>query len=170
MLYCQKSIYCSEWGDGHDPESYLKRTYWPSTTICQPPDWIDASIDRDLQVILGEVYLAINNEMPILTAIGVRTAFDRGMELLGIDPALRFEQKLDCLRDKGILSVNERKTLAALVDAGSAAAHRGWVPSEELLLTMIRILEAFLYKEFVLPLGLDQLVSSVPRRPKQKRS
>lgn len=160
--YCQRTVWCSEWGDPQDPGYEI--TYWPSTTKRPAPAWIDAEIDGDLRRILIEVYSALNNEMPILAAIGIRTAFDRATELLKIDPNLTFKQKLDTLVSEGMLSSSEHKATAALIDAGSAAAHRGWLPEESALLTMISILEAFLYREFVVKAGIDDLVSAIPAR------
>lgn len=163
-LFCQRVLWCSEGGDYFDSDSQYERTYWPSTAKWQPPKWMEAEIDQDLHHILVEVYAAINNGMPVLAAIGIRTAFDRATELLKIDTALPFKTKLDELVKQGMLGAGDRAALAALVDAGSAAAHRGWKPDEPALLTMIRILETFLNKEFVLKAGLDQLVSSIPAR------
>lgn len=104
-----------------------------------------------------------------MAAIGVRTAFDRATELLGIDPATSFERKLDRLSALGMLGANDRATLAALVDAGSAAAHRGWKPTHEALSTMLHILEGFVHKEFVLKRGVGDLVSSIPPKPKRRK-
>lgn len=161
-IYCERVLWCSEWGDPHDPG--YETTYWPSTVSRKPPSWIDGAIDEDMHRILVEVYGALNNEMPILAAIGIRTAFDRATELLGIDHNANFNKKLDTLVADGRLSSNDRKALAALVDAGSAAAHRGWRPDAAALTTMITILESFLQKEFVSKAGLDSLVSSIPAR------
>lgn len=164
-LYCQRVQYCSEWGDAFDQDSFYKITFWPSTAQCQPPKWLSDTGDPKLEEILVEVYAATNNAMPILAAVGIRTAFDRATELLNIKTALPFEKKLDALKLGGLLSTSDREGLAALVNAGSAAAHRGWKPSDDRLLTMIRILEAFLHREFVMKDALADLTSSVPLRP-----
>lgn len=169
-LYCQRALYCSEWGDASDSESYYQYSYWPSTTHRQPPGWMDGDIDGDLHAILVELYTAINNDMPILAAIGMRTAFDRATALLGIEPSLRFEEKLDRLKKDGLLGDKDHKVIGTLVDAGSAAAHRGWKPPLERILTMVGILEAFLHKEFVLKAEFEELVSSVPpKKPRTKK-
>lgn len=137
----------------------------------QPPVWMDGDIDGDLHSILVKLYTAINNDMPILASIGMRTAFDRATALLGIAPSLRFDEKLDCLKKDGLLGDKDHKIVGTLVDAGSAAAHRGWKPPLDRILTMVGILEAFLHKEFVLKAEFEELVSSVPpktQKPKRK--
>lgn len=162
-LYCQRTVWCSE-ADPHDPNGGADLTYWPSTTQWQPPKWMDHKIDGNLHRILTEVYTAFNSNMPILAAIGVRTAFDRASELLGIDTEISFKQKLQKLQAKGMISGNDNAALSALIDAGSAAAHRGWQPSERDLSTMVQILEAFVHKEIVLSVEIGGLVSAIPKR------
>jgi hypothetical protein len=109
----------------------------------------------------------MNNDLRVLAAIGARTAFDRSSELLKVDPALGFNEKLDQLHNMGKVSKSERDTLEILVDAGSAAAHRGWPPKPEELNTMMTIVEAFLHRAFILDDGIRKLKAAVP--PKLKR-
>jgi Domain of unknown function (DUF4145) len=62
----------------------------------------------------------------VLAAIGLRTAFDRASELLGIDPNKTFAGKLSQLVVDGHIGSTEKASLDVLTDAGGAAAHRGW--------------------------------------------
>jgi len=135
-------------------------------------EWIDkvAKADRILGKLLSEVYAALNNDLRVLAAIGARTAFDRSSELLQIDPALSFREKLDELVSIGKVGTSERDTLEVLVDAGSAAAHRGWVPKAKELRTMMAIVEAFLHREFVLGDRLKKLKAAVPPKPARKKT
>jgi hypothetical protein len=54
--------------------------------------------------MLDEAYAAFHNDLPVLAAIALRTAFDASTEILGIHPALGFEEKLDAL-EKGSTSI-----------------------------------------------------------------
>jgi hypothetical protein len=101
----------------------------------------------------------------VLAAIGVRTAFDRATESLGIDPSLSFADKLKKTESAGHVGKNEKDALAVLVDAGSAAAHRGWRPTHDDLTAMINALESFLQREFVTNRRLAAIKSSVPPKP-----
>ena len=105
-----------------------RRSYWPPPKTRRPPPWIRdlERADDDLGILLHEMYAAINADLGVLAAIGVRTVFDRSSELLGVDPELRFGRKLDELVAQGRIGSDERRTLSVLIDAGSAAAHRGW--------------------------------------------
>jgi hypothetical protein len=104
----------------------------------------------------------------VLSAIGIRTVFDRASELLGVEPNKGFAQKLDDLLAQGKIGVDEKATLNVLTDAGSAAAHRGWRPTPEELGTMISIIEAFLYRTFLLGEDAKRLRDAIPSRPSKK--
>jgi len=114
-------------------------------------------VDLDLFSILNEVYSGLDNDLAILSATGMRTAFDRATELLDIDPAKTFQQKLEDLFAAGMVGAAEKNTLAVLADAGGAAAHRGWKPDPRQLATMMDIVEAFCHRNFILVSQVDKL-------------
>lgn len=148
-------------------ESYWpeRLTYWPAPTKRRAPEWVHAfAIDPDTSRLLKELYDALNADLRVLAAIGVRTIFDRASELLGIKPELTFGEKLAGLEAAGKVGKEERESLGALADAGSAAAHRGWRPSPEQLDALVSTLEAFLYRTMVLGDALKELKAAVPQR------
>jgi hypothetical protein len=120
--------------------------------------------DVTLGNLLSEMYTALNNDLRVLAAIGARTAFDRSSELLGVDSKLPFNQKLDQLVTMGKISKDERDTLEVLIDAGSAAAHRGWRPKPKAVNTMMDVVEAFLHRGFILGDGIQKLKAAVPSK------
>jgi hypothetical protein len=129
------------------------------------PEWIDRLEDKVLFALLVELYGAFNSEYRVLAAIGVRTAFDRATESLGIDPSLSFSPKLNKAESTGHVSTNEKKALAVLVDAGSAAAHRAWRPTQDDLTAMLDALESFLKRVFLTNPKLEAIKGTVPPRP-----
>ncbi|MBR1193257.1 DUF4145 domain-containing protein [Bradyrhizobium sp. AUGA SZCCT0160] len=149
----------------------VDKQYWPAQSKRDRPEWFGANIiavDRLLYKLAGSVYTALDHDLTVLAATGMRTTFDRASELLGIDPDKPFTKKLDDLVTKGKIGVTERSNLNVLVDAGSAAAHRAWEPSIKELDTMMAILEHFLYRAFV----IDEQVKAlkVPPRPAKNKS
>jgi len=146
----------------------LSVIHWPVPAKRKRPVWfIDVWFcDGDLQSLLEEVYTALDNDLAVLAAIGIRTVFDRASELLGIDPELPFARKLDRLAASGKIGADEQLILAVLTDAGGAAAHRGWKPSVSELETMMDIIEAFIHRSFVLGKAASRLKKGVPARGK----
>jgi hypothetical protein len=132
-------------------EPIKKFEYYPPKPKRARPDWTEshASFSFTLIHMLDEAYSALNNDLPVLAAIALRTAFDASTEILGIHPALTFEEKLDALEKEQHIDVVQRKALGALTDAGSAAAHRGWLPTHEQLDTMFTIFEQYIHHSFV---------------------
>jgi len=152
----------------YEPDSH-KITYWPAPSKRSQPGWISDLQDEDLSSLLGEVYIALNNDLCVVCAIGIRTAFDRSSELLGVDPNKHFADKLTELLTLGKIGRDEKETLDILTDAGSAAAHRGWKPEPKELNTMMNIIEAFLHRAFILPADAKKLKETVPEKQKKKR-
>ncbi|WP_420793558.1 DUF4145 domain-containing protein [Roseinatronobacter alkalisoli] len=113
---------------------------------------------------MTELYTALDNGLVVLAGIGVRTCFDRVTELVGVDTGLSFARKLGALLEDGRIGATEKEILAALVDAGSAAAHRGWSPSSDDLRTMMDVLEQFIHRTFFLRSESEQLRGRVPGR------
>lgn len=160
-----------------EPEAYMPHeiTYWPepSSPSERPrPTWTYDlyAVDSDLKSLFEDIYVALRNNLRVLSAIGIRTVFDRASELLGVDPAKTFAEKLSELLLLGKIGNSERDSLGILTDAGSAAAHRGWKPEPQELDTMMSIIEAFLYRTFILDEAARRLKKNVPKKQERKKS
>lgn len=146
--------------------------YWPALAKRKQPDWVTShGIDceqsvRPLNKSLFELYGALDNGLTILAAIGIRTSFDIASELLSIKSELPFISKLDELVKLGHIGAVDKEHLDALIDAGSASAHRGWQPTPEDLHTMMEVLENFLHASFVAPEKQRRLQDKVSKMRK----
>jgi hypothetical protein len=162
----RENPYTGQW------EPYIPETisYWPSPTRRSPPDWLGkvASVDTDLGNLMNDVYGAFDADLRVPAAIALRTAFDRSSELLGVDPAKSFAEKLNDLQAQGKISGDEKTVLTTLTDAGNAAAHRAWRPSPSELDTMASIIESFIHRTFVLGDAAKKLQAGIPPRPSRK--
>ena len=126
--------------------------YWPALSKRKKPEWMsDYGIDGDLNAAMVELYGALENDLRMLAATGIRTTYDIASELLGIDPSLTFAEKLDALVSSGRIGSLDKDRLETMVDAASASAHRGWRPMPNDLNTMMDVLEHFVHESFVTP-------------------
>jgi hypothetical protein len=176
-VYFRRDVWFSEWETiGVHPitgeqriEGGVETTYWPAPVTRQRPKWLDRieEADRDLGNLLQEMYTALDNDLRVVSAIAARTVFDRAAELLGVNRGINFQEKLDSLGANGKISIDEAGTLHVLVDAGSAAAHRGWRPKPEELNTMIDVVESFIHRSFVVGDRIAKLKAVVPPKPKR---
>lgn len=145
-----------------------------------PPDWLpelssgtdDAT--EELESAMKELYGALNADLSMLSAIGVRTCFDAAAAALKIDANLPFAGKLKALVEQNSISATDQGRLATLIDGGSASAHRGWIPSPTDLTTMVALLEDFVFDSIVKPIRKARLDSDAKRLstkvPKRKRT
>jgi len=142
-------------------------SHWPPPVKRSEPEWTNKLVDATLRNLLREVYGALNAGHRVLAAIGARTALEVAMVLNGAKEASSLKEKREELRDKGVIGEQEFETLFKLVDAGSAAAHRAWMPKPEELTALIDGMEAFLHRTRVLKRAVDAI--NPPPRPKKSR-
>ena len=157
----------------HDPGQILheETSYWPAlpsmrVSMRERPDWHKLS-DNILISLLSSVYTALEHDLRVLAAIGMRVVFERASELVGVDPQKSFAKKLDELVYKGHIGAAQRESLEVLTDAGGAAAHRGWEPDSQQLEILASIMEHFV-KSFVVKEEAGTLKQSIPPRYKQR--
>jgi hypothetical protein len=130
--------------------------YWPALSKRRRPEWmseygIEADNVDELDSALRELYSALNNDLSMLAAIGIRTCLDIASELLKVDPALTFAEKLDALVDAKHIRQLDRQRLETAVEVGNATAHRGLKLKAGDLDTMATVLEDFVFDAFVQP-------------------
>lgn len=89
-------------------------------------------------------------------------------ELLKVDPAKSFREKLDDLLSAGHIGGSEKEHLDILTNAGSAAAHRGWSPTLDDLSTLMDIAERFMYRAFVMDVRVKKVARNIPPKPQRK--
>ncbi|WP_182915264.1 DUF4145 domain-containing protein [Rhodopseudomonas palustris] len=145
--------------------------HWPHTPDAgrKEPTWLEKlrALDENAYSLISSVYTALEKDLAVLAAIGVRTVFDRTSEFVGIDPGITFQEKLAELVKRGKIGSDQKDILDALTDAGSAAAHRGWRPTSEQLNTMMDAIESFVHNTFILGDAVKELKSSLPERQKR---
>lgn len=101
--------------------------------------------------------------------MGVRTVVDFIMRA-EIGDQGTFEQKLDRLVADGLIGTRQRETLAVVVDAGSAAGHRGFRPANELIDAMLDTIETILHQLYIVGPMLQTMKTAIPPRPPRSTS
>jgi len=77
----------------------------------------------------------------------------------------RFPEKMQKLESIGIISKKNREILKTALDAGNAAAHRGYVPTEKTENSVMDIVENLLEATYVLEEVATDLKKTIPPRP-----
>ncbi|GBO55758.1 hypothetical protein APA_3908 [Pseudanabaena sp. lw0831] len=128
---------CSEWESNQQ-----EIEFYPPQVSRRLPQWQD-KLPVEMQDLLAEVYIALHSNSRRLALMGARTVIDMFI-LDKIGDIGTFEEKLKKLVDGGYLGSKQRDILKVVLDAGSAAAHRGYNPSPEDLNHVIDVVESLL--------------------------
>ena len=115
--------------------------------------------------LLNEIYIALHSDSRRLALMGARTLLDMLM-LKEVGDSGTFETRLKGLQDKGVISAKSREVLSTALDAGSAAAHRGYKPDREAIEAVLDIVENVLQAEHHLSHLADELRKKIPARPR----
>jgi predicted transport protein len=140
-----------------DEEIYTPVTYRSS------PSWFEDLPDDTLREISAEIYKSLQNGSHYLATFGSRTLIDR-LIVLTVGDKGNFPKGLQALQDEGKLSLHEREILNPVVDAGNAAAHRGWAPTKEQIAVILDTVEGLIHRLLVLPKLAEELEEAVPSR------
>lgn len=131
---------------------------WPARNKRDRPIWyntlqyqIKHARAADFISCLSQVYGAMDHDLNILAAIGIRTTFDIASEILGIDTEQQFVKKLEKMKQGGFVSPSQKDNLEVLIQTGNASAHRGWEPSFAELNALMDAFEDFINDRFVRP-------------------
>lgn len=135
--------------------------FYPPLSKHKAPAWL-----KDLPVeykdLAQQIYPALDAESYSLALMGARALLD--LYISRHSPVSNdFKKKLEELQQRGALSAKQIEILWPTFDAGSAAAHRGYLPSEENVITALQVVENLLQQD-VLGVKTQQLRSDTPAR------
>lgn len=136
---------------------------YPPVTYRNPPSWFEDLPDPTLRAISDEIYKSLQTDSHYLATFGSRTLIDR-LIVLTVGDKGNFQKGLQALQDEGKLSPHEREILNPVVDAGNAAAHRGWAPTKEQIAIILDTVEGLIHRLLVLPKLAEELEEAVPSR------
>lgn len=140
-----------------------QESIFPPPTYRSPPLWFDDLPDETMRSISEEIYKSLQTESLYLAAFGSRTLMDR-LIVLTVGDKGNFQKGLKALQDQGMLSQHERDILKPIIEAGHAAAHRGWAPNKGQISTILDTVEGLIHRLLVLPKLSEELDDAVPTR------
>lgn len=144
------------------PERETDRVFhFPRKPIRQTPKWI-IKLPMQYVEVLNEVYVSLNERLFILSLTGIRTLLDIYI-VNKIGDAGTFKQKLNKLVNAGIITSTKATVIEAAIEAGNAAAHRGYKPDKETLFLVLDIVENLLQSEIV-DRNAVQIKKNTPKR------
>lgn len=157
---------------GYDEE---RIDYFPPAVSRRKPKWLSELLSfvdykepkMQIRELMSEVYSALFSGNNRLVMMGARTIVDIALtDKLGDIGG--FANKLDEAERKGWITPSHRKVLATAIDAGSAAAHRGYRPEKKHLDLVLDIVEHVIQLLYVLEANAETLAKQTPKRGTKK--
>ena len=142
-----------------DPDTgELEENYWQYPEIKYDRDVIEGYkyFPREIAPIYNETLRALNENLHLLCAIGIRTLIESICVNQGIK-ARNLEKKIDQLTLKGLISEKQKEFMHELRFLGNYAAHQITAPNIEVLKEAFDIAETILKIIYILPKKFDRI-------------
>jgi hypothetical protein len=144
-------------------------TYTPPRAPRPLPAWTEdvRFADDDIAFVpplVREIYGALQHGYLRLAACGVRALIEQIAVQQNAGDQGSFAKNIGELRDRGGLSADQYKRVMTVIDAGSATIHRGHVPTQEDVVTMLAITEHIVAGTYLHPPAVEALASRTPAR------
>jgi hypothetical protein len=146
-------------------------TYYPSPVSRVLPDWIfDFEIglvggeeEQMIGQLLQEVYAAGRGGQYRLAAMGIRSVLEHVI-ITKVGDHQTFRKNLEQFCDAGYISLMQRDALNESLEAGHAATHRFFNPTQQDLDILLNITEGILAAIYIHPDQAEFLSKRVPPR------
>lgn len=151
-----------------DPPSI--NTY-PGKLDIKKPDWV-YGLPRGISNILEEIYRAYQYNCQALACTGIRTLLDMVfVDKIGDPEGTKpFKTKINEMVESGFLASAIAETvISALVDAGSASAHRGFTPQKSIVKKLIIISTNLLEAIYIHPNEAEHIRLLTPPRNRRRQ-
>jgi Domain of unknown function (DUF4145) len=130
--------------------------------------WTKTGFDDSLEDLLGEIYAALYNNSRRLAGMGVRALLEKVM-IEKVGDAGTFKETLSRFTQEGYVAARQAHVLEAILEAGHASTHRGWVPSIADLNSLLDVTESVIETVYFHEDKAEALRKSVPPRGDRKK-
>lgn len=145
---------------------YRWKTYPLSKNARKPIDDLN-DLPAKVRLIYQETIGALNAQLPVLTAVGLRSLIEAICVEEGVT-GKDLEKRIDALASSGVLSVGQATILHGHRFLGNVAAHEIVSANPRELIAALEIAEAMLKTIYVLPrLSAQIKTGRKPQRPKE---
>jgi len=143
-------------------------TFYPPAAPRKEPRWLFNMSGKNAgfaRALLREMYVGLQNGMKMIVPMGARALMEAVM-IDSVGDKGSFGKNLAAFAEQEYISDKQRVILDALLEAGHAAMHRAYRPSDEDLATCLDIAENVLQTVYVHPDKAAELKRGVLKRKK----
>jgi len=167
----RREVWCSEYYDeeGH-PESSVE--YFPPRVFRKLPAWhseLQTYKKQELTVsdLLQEVYVALQNDLRRLTAMGIRSLLEHIM-IDKVGDKGTFQKNINEFASSGFISKLQKGFLETALEAGHASIHRDFKPNVKTLISLIDISESLIQTLYIHERQTEEIRAVTPVRKNKK--
>jgi hypothetical protein len=160
---------------GEDWKDVFEIVYYPPVSARRKPKWMmpnsgsPRSIPDSVKQLMEEIYTALQNGSSRLVAMGTRAVLETIMTTETGDQG-NFSKNMDGFQKAGYLSIRQRHSLEAILEAGHASIHRSWNPTGDDISTLMDITESVIETTYLHEPQARRLETKLPRRPPRRPS
>jgi hypothetical protein len=143
----------------------IVKTYPPPVARRQP-NWLRRT-PTGVRTLMRQVYSALDSNSRGLALMGARAVVDIVL-VEKVGDCGGFLEKLQAAETTGVIGSKNRNVLAVALDAGNAAAHRGYQATADDVNAVMDIVENLLQAVYHLESLADRLKQTTPPRQKTK--
>jgi hypothetical protein len=167
-IHFRHDSYFSQDYDASD-EPIVRVEFFPPAYARRRPEWLSSfdgpfwAGDHPVGVTLNEIYVALQNSLPKLAAMGIRALVEHVM----IDKVRdhgSFKANIEAFFAAGYLASAERDVFQnALLEVGHATMHRAYTPPAEDLELLMDLVEQIVFNLYVRPARIAGM-TQIPAR------
>ncbi|OQW33426.1 MAG: hypothetical protein A4E19_03215 [Nitrospira sp. SG-bin1] len=151
-----------------DPDPWPSISYIPPPIFRPKPKWFSelfshAGKDGFVEKLLKEIYVALQNNLPSLAVMGIRSLIEKIMISKSGDQG-SFVKNLKKFEELGYVSRIERERLETILEAGHATTHRNFSPETSDVITLVDITEHIVQSVYLHDPKIAALKKRVPAR------
>ena len=143
--------------------------YFPPSIFRKLPKWLEnmylmgSAEESSVAGLLIEIYIAVQNNLPSLAIMGIRSLLEQIM-IGKVGDKGTFFNNLNAFSSEGFISVRQKENLTTILEAGHAVTHRNYRPQEGDVLTVLDITEHIIESLYLHPPKVSVLKNRVPPR------
>lgn len=135
---------------------------------------VDDEVDRYIQDwfclrMYREICIAIDNELPTLAMMGIRSFLDRLIVSLTEGDTGKYKDNLDVCKTKKIITDAQHAWLNTVIQAGHRAVHDSHLPETSDTINALKIVEDFVKATLAMQGKAQKLEARTPERPKNRK-
>jgi hypothetical protein len=150
-----------------------EETHYPPKVKRLKPKWIyqilfpfkenNGSNNLNIFKLIDEIYISLQNNCTSLAVMGVRAVLENVMIQKSGDQG-SFKKNMAKFRSDGYISDLQYKALEIVLEAGHAAIHRSYQPSDKEIVAALDITENIIESIYILNSANKQALKNVPKK------